>query len=92
MISCDKDDKQYLGQTGSTGERHGIGHLKSIMNNNETAAPVGFHFRSQNHSNTNFTMVAFERHFSKNPKVRRARESDKINRFELIEHGLKKNL
>ena len=64
----------------------------SIMNNNETAAPVGVHFRSQNHSNTNFTIVAFERLFSKNQQVHIARERDKINRFELIEHGLNKNL
>ena len=93
LVSCIKQDKkQYLGETGKTGEQRFIGHLNTVMNNNDTTAPVGIHFRSEAHSNANMVCIPFERITSRDPHLRRARERDKINRWQLIEHGLNRNL
>ena len=69
-----------------------IDHLNTVKNNNSTNAPVGVHFRSEQHSHDDMTMIPFERIFSTNPHARLAREREKINKFGLIEHGLNKNL
>ena len=92
VITCKKCKKQYLGQTKRSGEKRMIDHLNTVKNNNSTNAPVGVHFRSEQHSHVDMTMTLFERIFSTNPHVRLAREREGINNFGLIEHGLNKNL
>ena len=93
VITCNKSDKkQYVGQTKRTGNKRCLDHLNTIRNNNPTTAPVGLHFRSDQHSHSDMIMTPIERIFSKNPQIRLARERELINKFGLIEHGLNKNL
>ena len=92
VITCKKCKIQYLGQTKRSGEKRMIDHLNTVRNNNFTNAPVGVHFRSEQHSHADLTMTPYERIFSTNPHVRLAREREGINNFGLIEHGLNKNL
>ena len=92
VISCKKCKKQYLGQSKRSAEKRMVDHLNTVRNNNSTNTPVGVHFRSEQHSHADLTMIPVQRIFSKNPHVRLARERELINNLDLIEHGLNKNL
>ena len=87
-ITCKKCKIQYLGQSKRSAQKRMVDHLNTVRNNNSTNAPVGVHFRSEQHSHADMTMTLCERIFSTNPHVRLAREREGINNFGLIEHGL----
>ena len=92
VITCKKCKTQYLGQSKRSAEKRMLDHLNTIKNNNSTNTPVGVHFRSEQHSHADLTMIPVQRIFSKNPHVRLARERELINNLDLIEHGLNRNL
>ena len=92
MITCKKCKIQYLGQSKRSAEKRMVDHFNTVRNNNSTNAPVGVHFRSDQHSHSDMTIIPFERIFSTNPQIRLCRERGFINNLDLIEQGLNRNL
>ena len=72
-----------------------MGHLNTVnldcyVNTN---LPVGRHFRDNpGHSQKDMRFTAFERLRSTDPFVRKARETELINKHGLISFGLNRNL
>ena len=92
MLECRRDREQYVGETGRTIEKRFVGHLDSVRNNTESTTSVGEHFREQQHSVQDMRGVGFERIRSSDIWVRKAREREYINKWDLIRTGLNKKL
>ena len=105
VISCDKSEgecskvhPQYVGETGHSAKWRCSKHLGTITNvsQSNTTLPVGVHFRLPGHSHSNMKFLPIEKVISKDPFVRKIRESFfikqyqtiKINDINAIEHGL----
>ena len=90
ILLCTKCLKQYLGETSKTAEERCVGHLNTILQqcHVNTKTPVGQHFRAGGHSHSDVKFIPFEKIFSRDPFVRKARERMLINKHDLIEKGL----
>ena len=105
VISCEKSNgdcikvhPQYVGETGNSAKRRCAGHISSIVNSSQedTTLPVGVHFRLPGHSHADMNFTPSEKIVSKDPFVRKVRESFFIKQYESlkgkdiksIEHGL----
>ena len=94
QIECDIDALCYVGETSKTAEVRTVGHLNTILLpcHSSTKTPVGTHFRSSGHSHVNLKITPFEKIRSRNPFIRKARESYLIDKHQLISKGLNKKL
>ena len=94
QIECDVDGLCYLGETSKTAEVRTVGHLNTILLacHSSTKTPVGSHFRSSGHSHVNLKITPFEKIRSRNPFIRKARETYLIDKHQLISKGLNKKL
>ena len=104
VISCEKDQgrckqvhPQYVGETGHSAKWRCARHIGTITNPSQenTTLPVGTHFRMPGHSHCNLRFLPIEKIESKDPFVRKVRESFYIRQYqslritdELIQHGL----
>ena len=105
VISCEKDNgdcakvhPQYVGETGHSAKWRCSRHLGTITNDSQvdTTVPVGVHFRMPGHSHSDLKFLPIEKIFSKNPFVRKVRETFYIKQYQtlksknvnVIEHGL----
>ena len=93
-LHCKRDNLPYLGETSNTAEARFVGHLNTILQDchSATNTPVGQHFRSVGHSHTDIQVTPFEKIYSRNPFVRKAREAFLIDKHELLTKGLNKKL
>ena len=84
----------YLGETSKSAEVRTVGHLNTILQNYHasTRTPVGLHFQSAGHSHTDLQVTPFERIYSRNAHVRKAREAYMIDKFQLLTKGLNRYL
>ena len=95
---CNSVHPLYFGETGKSAKWRCAKHIGSITNqcHANTSLPVGAHFRLPGHSHSDFKMIPFEKISSKDPFVRKIRESWYIDQFKTvkkddihkIEHGL----
>lgn len=95
---CNSVRPLYFGETGKSAKWRCAKHIGSITNQCQanTSLPVGAHFRLPGHSHSDFKMIPFEKISSKDPFVRKIRESFYIDQFKTvkkddihkIEHGL----
>ena len=83
-----KMPQQYLGQTSKSAEERFVGHLNTVKGNFETSTPVGQHFREGTHSHADIQFTPFEKVYSRDPFIRRARESNYINKHGFLTHGM----
>ena len=90
ILLCSKCLKQYLGETSKTAETRFVGHLNTIVQqcHVNTRTPVGQHFRAGAHSHSDVKFIPFEKIYSRDPFVRKARERELINKHDLITRGL----
>ena len=97
--SCLKVHPTYVGETGGTGRARCAQHLGTATQpcHVDTNKPVGRHFRLPGHDpHRDFKFLPIEKIVSKDPFVRKARESMwirkcqtiKISEVSDIEHGL----
>ena len=93
-LHCKKDSLPYLGETSKTAEARFVGHLNTILQDchKNTNTPVGQHFRSASHSHSDIEVTPFEKIYSRNPFVRKAREAFLIDRHDLLTEGLNRKL
>ena len=93
-LHCKKDSIPYIGETSKTAETRTVGHLNTILQDCHafTRTPVGQHFRSAGHSHTDLQVTPFEKIYSRNPFIRKAREAHLIDKHELLTKGLNRNL
>ena len=91
---CMRDLISYIGQTSKTAEKRTIGHLNTILQDchASTRTPVGQHFCSPGHNHTDLQVTPFQKIYSWNPFVRKARETFLIDRHEHLTKGLNKEL
>ena len=84
----------YLGETSKSAETRTVGHLNTILQDchASTSAPVGQHFRSIGHSHTDFQVTPFEKIYSRNAHIRKAREAYLIDKYQLLTRGLNRIL
>ena len=82
--------QQYLGQTSKTAEERFVGHVNTVVQqcHQNTKTPVGQHFRSGPHSPADIQFTPFEKVYSRDPFVRRARETNLINKHSFVTHGM----
>ena len=82
--------QQYLGQSSKTAEERFVGHLNTVVQqcNINTKTPVGQHFRSGPHSHADIQFIPFEKIYSRDPFIRRARETNYINKYGFLSHGM----
>ena len=99
VVSCKKgpsckENNQYVGETGKSAEVRCSQHRDTIVQNCHlnTSKPVGEHFRGPGHSISNMVFTPVEKIFSENVFVRKAREKQMINKYDMITYGLNKNL
>ena len=105
VISCEKGNgdcgrfhPQYVGETGHSAKWRCSRHLGTITNPSQvdTTTPVGSHFRLQGHNHSHMNFLPIEKIESKDPFVRKVRESFYIHQYHTlktkdissIEHGL----
>ena len=84
-----------LGESKKRAEERFVGHLNTVNLDcyRDTNLPVGRHFRdTPGHSQKDMRFTPFEKVCSKDPFVRKARETELINKHGLLTHGLNKNL
>ena len=77
----------YVGETMKRAEERFVGHLNTINLDcyENTNLPVGRHYRDMpGHSQSDIRFTPFEKLKSKDPFVRKARESEIINKFDLL--------
>ena len=93
-LHCTKDSLAYIGETSKTVETRFVGHLNTIMQDchANTNTPVGQHFRSVGHSQTDIQVTPIEKIKSRNHFVRKAREAYLIDKHQLLTNGLNKKL
>ena len=80
--------QQYLGQSEKIAEERFVGHLNTVKGNFETKTPFGQHFRQGSHSPADIQFTPFEKVYSRDPFIRRAREAHYINQHEFVTHGM----
>ena len=82
--------QNYLGQSSKTAEERFVGHKNTVVQqcNINTKTPVGKHFREGAHSHADIQFTPFEKVYSRDPFVRRARETNYINKYSLVTHGM----
>ena len=87
-------DRQYAGETGHTAEERFSQHRNTVVQlcHQGTEKPVGEHFQGVAHSVSDMTFTPVEKIFSDNIFVRKAREKQMINKFDLIRKGMNKRL
>ena len=95
---CVKVHPQYVGETGKSAKWRCAMHIGTVTNQSqsETTLPVGSHFRLPGHSHSDMRLTPLEKIKSKDPFVRKVRESFYIAKFEslkgsdvnVIEHEL----
>ena len=90
ILLCTKCLEQYLGETSKTAEKRFVGHLNTIVQqcNFNTKTPVGQHFRTGAHSHSDVRFTPIEKIYTRDPFVRKARERNLINKYDLITKGL----
>ena len=105
VISCEKQSgecikkhPQYVGETGHSAKWRCSRHLGTVTNPSQvdTITPVGSHFRLPGHDQSHLNFAPIEKIQSKDPFVRKVRESFYIQQYEslkheditVIEHGL----
>ena len=84
-----------LGESKKRAEERFVGHLNTVNLDcyRDTNLPVGRHFRdTPGHSQKDMRFTPFEKIVSRDPFVRKARETELINKHGLLTHGLNKNL
>ena len=93
-LDCVKHKPPYLGETSKTAEKRFVGHLNTILQDchANTNTPVGLHFRSPGHSHSDVRVTPFEKIYSRNPFIRKARETFLINKHQLLTKGLNRYL
>ena len=92
LITCSKDGKQYVGETGRTVAKRFSEHKGSIHQAG-TSKPVGEHFQEAGHrQEADAVVTPFIKLKSDNVWVRKALERKVINDHDLIDKGLNKNL
>ena len=92
--SC-PEKPQYFGQTGRTGKQRCKEHKGTITYpcHQTTNTPIGRHYRdSPGHDASQLMFIPVEKQRSNDPFIRRAREKMYINRFQMLDAGLNKNL
>ena len=94
QLICTRDSLLYLGETSKTAETRFVGHLNTVLQDchSATNTPVGQHFCSVGHSHTDIQVTPFEKNYSRNPFIRKAREAHLIDKHELLTRGLNKKL
>ena len=98
--TCAKGDRtcpdrpQYCGETGQSAEERFCGHRNTVIQacHQDTNLPVGGHFREVGHTISDFVFTPVEKIQSNNVFVRKVRERQMINRFDLINNGLNRRL
>ena len=88
------DCRHYAGGTGKTAEERCSQHRNTVVQHchQGTDKPVGKHFQGAGHSISDMSFTLVEKVFSNNIFVRKAREKQLINKFDLIRKGMKKKL
>lgn len=86
---CPKVKPMYIGETSKMAKTRCSGHLSSIRleSQENTALPVGQHFRLPGHSHSDMMLTPFEKIVSSDPFVRKARESFYIRKFNTLKSG-----
>jgi hypothetical protein len=92
MVTCEKgaptcpDKKQYVGETGQTGEMRFSEHRNTVVQDchQGTTKPVGEHFQGQGHTVSDMRFTPLEKIQSSNIFVRKTRERSLINYLALI--------
>ena len=88
LLSCKKGGcrKQYIGESGRPVYKRFKDHQDSSEDPG-TSCPVGLHFQLPGHSKKDMEMVPLEK-VRGNTAVRKIRERNLINKFQMITHGL----
>ena len=100
MVTCEKgaptcpDKKQYVGETGQTGEERFSEHRNTVVQgcHQGKPKPVGEHFQGQGHTVSDMRFTPLEKIHSSNIFVRKTRERRLINNLDLIRKGLNRKL
>ena len=94
VVTCKKDKKQYVGETGNSAEERFVGHKNTVVQacHQGTEIAVGQHFQLVGHSVADVVFTPVEQIFSRNIFVRKVREKKMINQYDLVRKGLNKNL
>ena len=92
--TCPDHNRQYAGETGQTAEDRFAQHRNTVVQfcHQGTEVPVGEHFQGAGHTVSDMTFTPVEKIFSRNSFVRKARERQLINNFDLIRKGMNKKL
>ena len=80
-VRCLKEDSvSYFGETSKSAETRITQHLNTIIQqcHTNTSAPVGRHFRATGHDPSNLRATPFEKIYSRNPFIRKVRETSWI--------------
>ena len=92
ILTCKRCKKQYAGLTTRQVYLRFDEHLASIMDPN-TTCPVGLHWQEPGHRVQDLEFIPIEKlGGSRDPAILRQRESDLINRLDLIRKGLNRQL
>ena len=80
---------QYIGETGHSAKWRCARHIGSITNPSQsnTTLPVGSHFRLPGHSHSDLSFLPIEKIQSKDPFVRKVRESFYIKQYSSLKHS-----
>ena len=88
-ITCDKCQMQYIGETGRSAKdrfKEHIGYVEKLQLEKAT----GMHFNLPGHSVSDMKFVILEKIYSKDPDVRKERESLFIKNFNTLHKGINK--
>ena len=88
-ITCKKCKEQYVGETERIAKdrfREHIGYVR----NEQLEKATGFHFNQKGHSIADMEFAIIEKVFSKDPRVRKERESLFIKNFNVKHKGINK--
>ena len=86
-ISCDRCPQQYLGETEKTLSQRFAQH-RGYVRNNKLDKATGHHFNGPGHSLSDMKVTVLEKLHSKDPQMRKTRESHYIKKFNSFYRGM----
>ena len=86
-LSCDKCPEQYVGETEKSLSQRFSQH-RGYVNTKKTDQATGHHFNQPGHSLSDMRITVIEKIYSKDPQMRKARESFFINKLNTFYKGM----